>query len=183
MPFFFTPHRYHNPALPQDPCLHGEENPFTTFHMSTFAETIMDDLKTAMKAKDTVALTTLRALKTALTNAAIESGNKDNVISAADALAIVRKQIKQRQDSIEQFEKAARPELAENEKVEILVLEKYLPAAMSAEDISTIVADAVAETGATTRADMGKVMGIVQAKIAGRADGKTLSQEVMKHLS
>jgi uncharacterized protein YqeY len=64
--------------------------------MSTFAETIMDDLKTAMKAKDTVALTTLRALKTALTNAAIESGNKDNVISAADALAIVRKQIKQR---------------------------------------------------------------------------------------
>jgi uncharacterized protein YqeY len=173
MPFFFTPHRYHNPALPQDPCLHGAENPFTTFHMSTFAETIMDDLKTAMKAKDTVALTTLRALKTALTNAAIESGNKDNVISAADALAIVRKQ----------FEKAARPELAENEKVEILVLEKYLPAAMSAEDISTIVADAVAETGATTRADMGKVMGIVQAKIAGRADGKTLSQEVMKHLS
>ena len=151
--------------------------------MSTFAETVMDHLKTAMKARDTVALTTLRALKTALTTAAIESGNKDNVISDADALAIVRKQIKQRQDSIEQFEKADRPELAENEKVEITVLEKYLPAAMSAQDISAIVTDAVAETGATTRADMGKVMAIVQAKVAGRADGKTLSQEVMKHLS
>ena len=143
----------------------------------------MEDLKAAMKANDTVALTTLRALKTALTNTAIESGHKDNVVTDADALAIVRKQIKQRHDSIEQFEAANRPELAETEKAEIVVLEKYLPAAMSAEEISAIVADAVAETGATTRADMGKVMGIVQAKIAGRADGKTISQEVMKHLS
>ncbi|MFT7173718.1 MAG: hypothetical protein ACI9NQ_001943 [Paracoccaceae bacterium] len=159
------------------------EIPYTTSPMSTFAETLMTDLKTAMKAKDTVALTTLRALKTALTNAAIESGNKDNVICDPDALAIVRKQIKQRQDSIEQFESAGRDELAANEKVEIVVLEKYLPAAMSAVEVSTIVTAAVAETGATTRADMGKVMGIVQAKTEGRVDGKTLSQEVMKHLS
>jgi uncharacterized protein YqeY len=151
--------------------------------MSTFAENVMDDLKIAMKAKDSVALTTLRALKTALTNAAIESGNKDNVIEQADALVIVRKQIKQRNDSIEQFENAGRSELAEKEKAEIVVLEKYLPAAMSSEEVSAIVAAAVAETGASSRADMGKVMGIVQAKTAGRVDGKTLSQEVMKHLS
>ena len=150
--------------------------------MSTFAETIMSDLKEAMKAKDTVALTTLRALKTALTNAAIESGNKDNVVEEADALAIVRKQIKQRQDSIEQFEKADRPELAESEKAEIVVLERYLPAALSAEEVASIVAEAIGETGATSRADMGKVMSAVQAKAEGRADGKTLSQEVMKHL-
>ncbi|MGC6457581.1 MAG: GatB/YqeY domain-containing protein [Akkermansiaceae bacterium] len=150
--------------------------------MSTFAETVMSDLKEAMKAKDTVALTTLRALKTALTNAAIESGNKDNVVEEADALAIVRKQIKQRQDSIEQFEKADRPELAESEKAEIVVLERYLPAALSAEEVASIVAEAIRETGATSRADMGKVMGAVQAKAEGRADGKTLSQEVMKHL-
>lgn len=150
--------------------------------MSTFAETVMSHLKDAMKAKDTVALTTLRALKTALTNAAIESGNKDNVVSDADALAIVRKQIKQRQDSIEQFEKADRPELAEGEKAEILVLEKYLPAALGAGEIAGIVREALEETGATSRADMGKVMALVQAKAAGRADGKTLSQEVMKHL-
>jgi len=151
--------------------------------MSTFAETIMEDLKAAMKAKDTVALTTLRALKTALTNAAIESGNKDNIVADADALAIVRKQIKQRQDSLEQFEAANRPELAATEKAEIAVLEKYLPAAMGAGEISAVVAAAIAETGATTRADMGKVMAIVQTKTAGRVDGKTLSQEVMKHLS
>lgn len=143
----------------------------------------MEDLKAAMKAKDTVALTTLRALKTALTNAAIESGNKDNIVADADALAIVRKQIKQRQDSLEQFEAANRPELAATEKAEIAVLEKYLPAAMGAGEISAIVAAAIAETGATTRADMGKVMAIVQTKTAGRVDGKTLSQEVMKHLS
>lgn len=150
--------------------------------MSTFAETVMSDLKEAMKAKDTVALTTLRALKTALTNAAIESGNKDNVVEEADALAIVRKQIKQRQDSIEQFEKADRPELAESEKAEIVFLERYLPAALSAEEVASIVAEAIGETGATSRADMGKVMSAVQAKAEGRADGKTLSQEVMKHL-
>ena len=151
--------------------------------MSTFAENVMDDLKIAMKAKDSVALTTLRALKTALTNAAIESCNKDNVIAQADALAIVRKQIKQRNDSIEQFENAGRSELAEKEKAEIVVLEKYLPAAMSPEEVSAIVAAAVSETGASSRAEMGKVMGIVQGKTAGRVDGKTLSQEVMKHLS
>jgi hypothetical protein len=143
----------------------------------------MSDLKDAMKARDTVALTTLRALKTALTNAAIESGNKDNVVSDADALALVRKQIKQRNDSIEQFESAGRAELADNEKAEIVVLEKYLPAALSAEEVSAIVADAIGETGASSRADMGKVMKIVQEKVAGRADGKALSQEVMKHLS
>lgn len=151
--------------------------------MSTFAAQVMSDLKDAMKARDTVALTTLRALKTALTNAAIESGNKDNVVSDANALALVRKQIKQRNDSIEQFESAGRAELADNEKAEIVVLEKYLPAALSAEEVSAIVADAIGETGASSRADMGKVMKIVQEKVAGRADGKALSQEVMKHLS
>ena len=151
--------------------------------MSTFAAQVISDLKDAMKARDTVALTTLRALKTALTNAAIESGNKDNVVSDADALALVRKQIKQRNDSIEQFESAGRAELAENEKAEIVVLEKYLPAPLSAEEVSAIVADAISETGASSRADMGKVMKVVQEKVAGRADGKALSQEVMKHLS
>lgn len=160
-----------------------EQDSGQNISMSTFAENVMDDLKIAMKAKDSVALTTLRALKTALTNAAIESGNKDNVIEQADALAIVRKQIKQRNDSIEQFENAGRSELAEKEKAEIVVLEKYLPAAMSSEEVSAIVATAVAETGASSRADMGKVMGIVQSKTAGRVDGKTLSKEVMKHLS
>jgi uncharacterized protein YqeY len=151
--------------------------------MSTFAELIMEDLKAAMKAKDTVALSTLRGLKTALTNTAIESGNKDNIVDETTALALVRKQIKQRQDSIEQFLSANRPELAESEKAEISVLEKYLPVALSDAEVDAIVDAAIHETGATSKADMGKVMGIVQAKAAGRADGKTLSQAVMKRLS
>lgn len=151
--------------------------------MSTFAETLMGDIKTAMKAKDSVALTTLRALKTALTNAAIESGNKDNVVSDDDALALVRKQIKQRNDSITQFESAGRPELAENEKAEIAVLEKYLPAALTEDEINAIVDEAVAETGATGKGDMGQVMKVAQEKAAGRADGKVLSQKVMARLS
>jgi len=151
--------------------------------MSTFAELIMEDLKAAMKAKDTVALSTLRGLKTALTNTAIESGNKDNIVDETTALALVRKQIKQRQDSIEQFLSANRPELAESENAEISVLEKYLPAALSDAEVDAIVDAAIQETGATSKADMGKVMGIVQAKAAGRADGKTLSQAVMKRLS
>lgn len=151
--------------------------------MSTFAAKIMEDIKTAMKAKDTVSLTTLRALKTALTNAAIESGNKDNIVEESDALAIVRKQIKQRNDSVEQFEKANRPELAETEKAEILVLEKYLPAGLSDAEIDTIVTAAISESGASSKADMGKVMGLAQAKAQGRADGKTLSQAIIKKLS
>ena len=151
--------------------------------MSTFAETLMGDIKTAMKAKDSVALTTLRALKTALTNAAIESGNKDNIVSDDDALALVRKQIKQRNDSITQFESAGRPELAENEKAEIAVLEKYLPAALTEDEINAIVDEAVAETGATGKGDMGQVMKVAQEKAAGRADGKVLSQKVMARLS
>ncbi|MDA7519293.1 GatB/YqeY domain-containing protein [Akkermansiaceae bacterium] len=153
--------------------------------MSNFSTQLMSDIKDAMKAKDTVALTTLRALKTAITTAKTQTGGVgiDNELPETENLALVRKQIKQRQDSIEQFEKADRQELADNEKAEIVVLGKYLPAALGAEEISTIVAGAVAETGASSRADMGKVMKIVQEKIAGRADGKTLSAEVMKHLS
>lgn len=142
----------------------------------------MTDLKTAMKAKDTVSLNTLRALKTAMTNFAIEKGGLGTELTETEELAIVRKQVKQRQDSLSQFEGAGRDELAENEKKEIAVLEAYLPQALSQEEISAIVKEAVAETGATSRADMGNVMKLAQEKAEGRADGKLLSQEVMKHL-
>ena len=148
----------------------------------TFQEKVMEDLKAAMRAKDAVTLTTLRALKTALTNAAIDSGNKDNVVEKEDALAIVRKQIKQRKDSIEQFEGAGRPELAEKEKEEIVVLEKYLPAALTEEEIAAIVDQAIAETEASGMGDMGKVMKVAQEKSEGRADGKVLSGMVRAKL-
>jgi uncharacterized protein YqeY len=151
--------------------------------MGTFVENLSEDIKNAMRAKDSVALNTLRALKSALTNAAIEKGGLGTALDDAECLAIVRKQIKQRQDSIEQFEKAGRTELAENEKKELTLLQKFLPAALSEQEIADLLEKAIAETGATSKADMGKVMKVLQESVDGRADGRTLSQAVMKRLS
>ena len=151
--------------------------------MSTFVESLSEDIKNAMRAKDVVALNTLRALKSALTNAAIEKGGLGTALDDAECLAIVRKQIKQRQDSIEQFEKAGRGELADNEKLEMAILTKFLPVALSEEEVSALLEQAVDSTGATSKADMGKVMKALQELVDGRADGRTLSQLVMKRLS
>lgn len=150
--------------------------------MAKVTKQIDEDLKSAMRAKDTVALNTLRAVKSAIKNAAIEKGGADAELDESEAIAIVRKQIKQREDSVEQFQKAGRTELAEQEEAEIAILHRYLPAALSAEEVDAMVEKAIAETGATSRADMGKVMKILQAEAAGRVDGKTLSQAVMNKL-
>ncbi|MBK1835125.1 GatB/YqeY domain-containing protein [Roseibacillus ishigakijimensis] len=151
--------------------------------MATLSEQITEDIKSAMRAKDTVTLGTLRALKSALKNSAIEKGGADAVLDDSEVTAVIRKQIKQRQDSITQFEQAGRTELAEKEKSEIAVLEGYLPAALTQEEIDQAVAEAIAETGATSRAEMGKVMKVLQEKTEGRADGKTLSQAVQNKLA
>lgn len=151
--------------------------------MSDISSQLQEDLKTAMRAKDTVTLNALRALKTALTNAAIEKGGLGTVLDAGEAVSIVRKQVKQRRDSFAQFAANNRPELAANEQAEITVLERYLPAALSAEELDQLIAAAIAETGATSKADLGKVIKLAQDKAAGRADGKTLSQAVMKRLA
>src|SRR5688572_3603099 len=150
--------------------------------MSTLTERISEDIKTAMKAKDTVALNVVRGLKSAIKYAAIEKLGADSDLDDADAIAVVRKEIKKRQDSVEQYEKAARQDLADTEKAEIAVLEKYLPAALSAAQLSKLVDDAIAETGATSKKDMGKVMKLVTERAAGQADGKTISTEVGKRL-
>ena len=150
--------------------------------MSDTASRIPEDIKAAMKAKDALALNALRALKSALTNAAIEKGSATTVLEESEVLAVIRKQIKQRIDSCEQFEKAGRAELAVTEKAEIEILNRYLPAALGAEELDAIVARAIAETGATGKADMGKVMKRCQELAAGRADGKALSAAVMKCL-
>ncbi len=141
-----------------------------------------DDIKTAMRAKDSTALNALRAFKSAMTNAAIEKSGLGTVLDEPEILAVIRKQIKQRQDSIEQFEKAGRAELAANEKAEIAILSTYLPAALTEEQIAGIVEQAVAETGAASKADMGKAMKRAQELSEGRADGKLLSAAVMKRL-
>lgn len=151
--------------------------------MSTTAPQIQEDIKTAMKAKDALALNALRALKSALTNAAIEKGGLGTELEESEVLAIVRKQIKQRNDSIEQFEKAGRAELAATEKAEIEILSRYLPAALGEAELAQIIEQAVTDTGATGKADMGKVMKRCQELADGRADGKILSAAVMKRLS
>lgn len=150
--------------------------------MSETAHQISDDIKTAMKARDSAALNALRALKSAITNAAIEKGGLGTELDEPETLVVIRKQIKQRHDSIEQFEKAGRAELAANEKAEIAILSKYLPAALTEEQIAAIVDQAIAETGAATKADMGKAMKRAQELSEGRADGKLLSSAVMKRL-
>jgi len=146
------------------------------------ANQIMSDLKQAMKAKDAATLTVLRSLKTALTNATIDKVGAGGQLDDAVEIGIVRTAIKQRQDSISQFEEGGRQELADNEKSEILILEKYLPATMSEDEINKIIEDAIAEVGATSKKEMGQVMKIVQAKSAGRVDNKTLSSGVMARL-
>ena len=141
------------------------------------------DMKTAMKTKDKVALGTIRTLKSAIKNAAIEQGGADTVLDDAAIITVIRKQIKQRQDSITQYNDNGRPELAEVEQNEVNVLEKYLPTPLSTEEVEALVTDAISESGASSKADMGKVMGLMQKKTNGRADGKTISQAVMKALS
>ena len=151
--------------------------------MSTLADRIQQDLKDAMKAKDTLRLNVIRALKAAVTNAAIEKGGLGTTLDDDEITAVIRKQVKQRQDSFRQFKDASREELAEKEKAEIVILEAYLPTPLSADEIEALVGAAIAETGASTKADMGKVMKLVQERAAGRADGRALSQEVAKRLS
>jgi len=144
---------------------------------------IDEDLKDAMRAKDAPRLSVLRLLKAALKNAAIEKVGAEGELNDADAVVVIRKQVKQRQDSIESFEKGDRADLAEKEKDEIAVLNNYLPQSISAEELQRIVAETIAEVGATSRAQMGGVMKALQSKVAGRADGKTLSTEVQRQLS
>jgi uncharacterized protein len=146
------------------------------------SERVDSDLKTAMREKNATKLAVLRLLKAALLNATIEKSGAQGKLNDADAVQVIRKQVKQRQDSIKSFEKGGRPELAAREKEELLILQSYLPQAMSADDISKAVREAIAEVGATSKAQMGAVMKAVQAKVAGRSDGKTLSAEVQRQL-
>jgi len=146
----------------------------------TLSERIDADLKEAMRAKDAGRLGVLRMLKSALKYAAIEKSDAD--LDDAAAAQVIRKQVKQRQDSIESFEKGGRPELAAKEKEELEMLNAYLPKGMNAEELAAMVRETIAEVGATSKAQMGAVMKAMQAKVAGRADGKTLSQEVARQL-
>ena len=148
----------------------------------TLQERVDSDLKDAMRARDAAKLGVLRMLKSALKYSAIEKSGAEAQLDDAEAVQVIRKQVKQRQDSIEQFEKGGRPELAAKEKEELALLNAYLPQGLGAEELANIVRATIAELGATSKAQMGVVMKALQGKLAGRADGKTLSQEVQRQL-
>jgi uncharacterized protein YqeY len=149
----------------------------------TVIERVDSDLKEAMRAKDATRLGVLRMLKSALKYAAIAKSGAEAELNDAEAAQVIRKQAKQRQDSIESFEKGGRAELAEKEREELSILNAYLPQQMNADELEKVVSETIAEVGATSKAQMGAVMKTLQAKVAGRVDGKSLSAEVQKQLS
>ncbi len=147
-----------------------------------FQTRIDNDLKEAMKARQAERLGVLRMLKAALKNASIEQGGMEARLNDVDALAIVRKEVKKRQDSVVSFEQGGRPELAAKEQAEIEILSVYLPQQLTAEELAKLVTDCIAESGATSKAQMGQVMKLAVERAAGRADGKALSAAVSAQL-
>ena len=147
----------------------------------SLTEKIASDLINAMKAKDKVALEAIRAAKTAFTLARTEKSG-DTVLSAEDELKIIQKLVKQRRESASIYKENNRQDLYEKEIVEAEVLEKYLPAKMSDEELVNIIKEIIVRVGAKSPADMGKVMGVAIKELAGKADGKEISAKVKQLL-
>jgi uncharacterized protein YqeY len=151
-----------------------------TEYAMALREQVNEDMKSAMKAREQEKLGAIRLLL-----AAVKQREVDERITLDDAgvIAVVEKMIKQRKDSISQFEKAARQDLADKEKFELSILQAYLPQQLSQAEIDAVIADALASTGATSAADMGKVMGVVKPRLAGRADMGKVSSLVKAKLA
>jgi uncharacterized protein YqeY len=146
----------------------------------TFLQRIEENLKSAMKNKDAERLSTLRMVKTALKNREID---KMAALTDEEAIKVLQSMVKQRRESIEQYNQGGRAELAEKEAAEIKVIEEYLPAALGEDAITKLVEETIAETGATSMKEMGNVMKVVMAKLAGQTvDGKVVNQIVKSKL-
>ena len=143
-------------------------------------ETINNDIKAAMMAKDEARLRSVRAIKSEIIKAKTEKG-ANGIVSPEKEVQILQKMVKQRRDSISEFEKANRQDLIVKEQEEVAVIEKYLPAMMSEDEVREIVKQAIAATGATTQKEMGKVMGVASKQLAGKADNKLVA-DVVKSL-
>ena len=144
-------------------------------------QNIMAQMKDAMKAKDEAGLRGLRAIKAAILLAKTAGGSGE--ITADDEIKLLQKLVKQRKDSLDIFRQQNRADLAQKEEEEIAIIEKFLPKQMDAEELKTIIAGIITETGASSPADMGKVMGVASKQLAGQADGKTISAVVKELLS
>jgi uncharacterized protein YqeY len=143
---------------------------------------IMGDLKTAMLAKDEKALRSLRAIKAAILLAKTSEGAGGD-LKEEDEIKLLQKLVKQRKDSLEIFTQQNRTDLAQKEQEEIEIIEKFLPKQLSGEELKAIIANIIAETGASSPADMGKVMGAATKQLAGKADGKAISALVKELLA
>ena len=144
---------------------------------------IQNDLKAAMLAKDKVALASIRGIKAAILLAKTAEGGQRDTLEDAELIKIIQKLVKQRKESAAIYSQQNRPELAENELAEVAVMEKYLPKALSEEEVEAIVKQIIADTGASSMADMGKVMGTATKQLAGQADGRVISSIVKRLLS
>ncbi len=142
---------------------------------SALYDKLMDELKTSMKAHDTVATNAIRGVIAKVKDVTVNAGKE---MSDDAVLQVIAKGVKQREESIAQFMAAGRAELAEHEKAEMELLKKYLPAQLAEEEVAAVVKAVVAETGATSKKDMGKVMKEVMARVKGQADGKLVSKLV-----
>lgn len=149
--------------------------------MATVRERLDSDLKDAMRAKDEMKLTTIRALKSAIKYKEVEGENK--VLDEPAIISVISTQVKQRRDAAAEYKAANRADLAEKEEKEIVILQAYLPAQLSAEQLTAEIAKAVAEAGATSTKDLGAVMKIVTPRLKGQAEGKAISEEVKLQLS
>lgn len=143
---------------------------------------VMDLMKDAMKAKDDAALRSLRAIKAEIIKAKTEPG-AGGVVTEDGELKLLQKLVKQRKDSLEIFTQQNRADLANKESEEIAIIEKFLPKQLSEADLKTIIAEIIATVGATSVADLGKVMGVASKQLAGKADGKAISAVVKELLS
>ncbi|MFH1996062.1 MAG: GatB/YqeY domain-containing protein [Candidatus Omnitrophota bacterium] len=141
---------------------------------------VESDMKTALKNRDAVCLSTLRMLVTALRSRELE---RNDALKDEDVIRVIQKQAKQRKESIDQFAKGGRPDLAQKESAELEILERYLPRQLSPEELTGLIDQAIEESGAASPADMSKLMRAAMAKIAGRADGKEVSRIARDRLS
>ncbi len=144
---------------------------------------LQSELKQAMLAKDSVKTSVLRMVISAIGYAEIQKGGAGYEATDEDVMAVIQKEAKQHKDSIEQFKNAGRNELVEKEEVELKILEQYLPAQMDETEVRKLVVDAIAKSGATSAADMGKVMGVLMPQVKGKADGGLVSRVVREELA
>lgn len=144
-------------------------------------ERLNNDMKQAMKNKEKDRLTTIRMIKASLQNEAIKSGNQE--LSDEEELTVLSREVKQRKDSLQEFEKAGREDLVEKILTELKHVEIYLPKQLSEDEVAEIVKEAIAETGAASKADMGRVMAVIMPQVKGKADGSLINKLVQQHLS